>query len=234
MATATKNGRFQNGCTGILLYNPVWNSGERVSIAFKEASTDNLTWKYEIDFPANTSIPVSDKTYFLFGGQFGGFVEDYDEQSGVMTLDVVAGTWKEVDDFANMVIPYDILYLFDAEGNAQIGYVLITNYTSEIQKKAFGYHNLVYDRNPLYKATLVLPLTATRKQIDQLVNSDTIMFLSSDESPVTEEFDTSDTFVKPRGGGSINPIARKVTITDKELKFSQKAGIHAINCILEG
>lgn len=112
--------------------------------------------------------------------------------------------------------------------------VRIKDYSEITQRKTFGFHRSQFDVLTEYHATLEIPAETDKIKIDQMINSEAVIFVSDDRDTNVLAPPDGWKFDKPKGGGSINPIGRKVSIKTNTTKYGLRRGYQLFDVILEG
>jgi hypothetical protein len=259
MSYLKKNERYKTGCIGSLYFNPI--KTEKTTLTFYSYSSTDGAMSIAVDNAIpETYANIGDLV--LFGGQFVGIVE-YIASAGTgyinIRISVPEETWDDMSSLLDGVLTkyvnnYDNLYIFRPNYdysytfNSGAGYntsltkypdvcienVRIKEYSENVQRKTFGFHRKQYDSLAEYSAILEVQPDADKLKIDQMLNSEAILFLSDDRNVEQLSLPTGWKYDKPKGGGSINPIGRKVSVKDGDIKYGLRRGYQLINVILEG
>jgi len=246
-----KNRKYQTGCSGSLYFNP--------TIVGKT----QLTFDYYYSVIAAsvlkaTTTEISEGDIVSFGGQFGGFVLDVDATAGTISIHVPEETFPDMStELGNILTKYvnnyDYIYAFKPNYDVAYSYgtndfgtgytkypdtcienVRIREYSETVKRKTFGFHRKQYDILTEYPATLEIPPDVDKMKIDQMLNSDAVIFVPDDRSVSIVSLPTGWVFDKPHGGGSVNPIVRKISIKTDTMKYGLRRGYQLLDVILEG
>jgi hypothetical protein len=116
-------------------------------------------------------------------------------------------------------------------GSVKIMEVKMLNNTS-----SYGYHSLTYNSKVTYQAKLRLPYKTPIEKIQQLLQSNDILFMY-DDRVVHNDYtipSTAYNVQKPLGGGCINPVASKVSVITKSLTETYRRNTYELEVIIEG
>lgn len=121
----------------------------------------------------------------------------------------------------------------DTENNIQNVKIVEYNIISNASK--FGHHNKIYNSKNIYKAKLRLPYKTPIRKVEQMLQSEALVFMFNDRSTYNDySIPYGNKIIKPLGGGSINPVVKGITIIDGSITESIRRGYYEIEVIFEG
>ena len=250
MSYLKKNDRFQPGCAGSLYFNPTTVSKQSLSYSGYSASLGNM----QLSVGSGQFV---DGNIIAFGGQVVGYVSNaisgggayisFPEETwpnmGTIGVQVLTDYLNNYDYLYSFKPNYDYFYEFNSVQHG-VGYtkypdtcienVMIKDYSVVTKRKTFGFHKKQYDVLTEYHATIEIPAGVDKIKIDQMLNSDAVVFLSNNRSASAVSMPTGWKFDKPRGGGSLNPMGRLVSINTDSTKYGIRRGYQLFDVILEG
>ena len=250
MSYLKKNDRFQPGCAGSLYFNPTTVSKQ--ALTYVTYSTSNGAVQMYVN-----SGQFINGNIISFGGQVVGYV--YDETNGNgANIYFPEETWPNMEangaqilteylnnyDYIYSFLPnYDYFYEFNSVQHGT-GYtkhpdtcienVRIKDYSDVTKRKTFGFHRKQFDILKEHHATIEIPAETDKLKIDQMLNSDAVIFVPDNRTVSVLLMPNGWKFDKPKGGGSINPIGRKVSINTNSIKYGLRRGYQLFDVILEG
>lgn len=119
--------------------------------------------------------------------------------------------------------------------NTNIKECLISNYKIVKNAALYGQHNRIYKSKNTYTGTIQIPPSTSINKINQMLQSKSVIFLSDNRGIYIDTLiPYGETIEKPLGGGSIDPVARVVTITSADVTAIYRRGYFYIDVVFEG